>query len=207
MEVPADLRQLCVALNDFGLPRAIGHVTEGRLLLWNDALVQHANLSQAEFLEAQVELSERLAHGTEHDSETGLIPFALNIPSAGRTFLGHTVKRADGFLLMMLDITPGDVLLWHFWQGIIAGQEKEKRRMAQVIHDSFSPHLLAAFFLMNGIQERLEKVRPEEANRLAKATQLLNESIQNLASGVAEMPPEPVSSAVTAADANRSEKP
>lgn len=91
---------------------------------------------------------------------------------------------------MMLDITPGDVLLWHFWQGRIARQEKEKRRMAQVIHDSFSPHLLAAFFLMNGIQERLEKVRPEEAKRLVKATQLLNESIQNLASGVAETPPQ-----------------
>lgn len=73
MEVPADLRQLCAALNDFGLPRLIGHVTEGRLLLWNDwndALVQHANLTQAEFLEAQVELFERLAHGTEHDNET-----------------------------------------------------------------------------------------------------------------------------------------
>src|SRR6516164_2740406 len=70
-----------------------------------------------------------------------------------KSFWGHTVKRNDGYLLMMLDLTPTDVLLKYFWQGQVVGKEEEKQRLAQVIHDSFSPHLLAALFLIHGIRE------------------------------------------------------
>ena len=58
--------------------------------------------------------------------------------------------------------------------------------MAQIIHDSFSPHLLAAFFLIHGIQERLERRFPEEAEKLAKVGELINESIQRLAVGFSD---------------------
>ena len=43
-------------------------------------------------------------------------PFALKISESTKVFLGHTVKRDDGYLLMMLDLTPADVLLKYFWQ-------------------------------------------------------------------------------------------
>ena len=184
MDVPADLRQLCFALNDFGLPRAIGHVTERRLLLCNEIFVHQARLAGAELKDAEIELSVDLVQASTTHSELALIPFALKVPGLGKTFLGHTVKRNDGYLLMMLDLTPGDVLLRHFWQGRVLGQEEEKQRLAQIIHDSFSPHLLAALFLIHGIQEHLEKRYPEEAKQLAKVAELLNETIQRLAAGV-----------------------
>jgi signal transduction histidine kinase len=184
MEIPADLRQLCVALNDFGLPRAIGHVTEKRLLLWNEMFVKQARLAGAELKDAEIELHIELAQALTTSRELGLIPFALKIPGLSKLFLGHTVKRDDGYLLMMLDLTPADVLLRHFWQGRVLGQEEEKQRLAQIIHDSFSPHLLAALFLIHGIEEHLEKRYPAEAEKLAKVAELLNETIQRLAAGV-----------------------
>jgi hypothetical protein len=107
-----------------------------------------------------------------------------------KVFLGHTVKRDDGYLLMMLDLTPADVLLKYFWQGRVVGKEEEKQRLAQVIHDSFSPHLLAAFFLVHGIREHLEKRHSGEAKQLAKVAELLNETIQALAAGVSGSDPE-----------------
>jgi signal transduction histidine kinase len=57
-------------------------------------------------------------------------------------------------------------------------KEEEKQRLAHAIHDSFSPHLLAAFFLIHGIREHLEKTHSVEAEQLAKAAKLLNETIE-----------------------------
>jgi len=76
------------------------------------------------------------------------------------------------------------MVLKYFWQCRIVGEEQEKQRLAQVIHDSFSPHLPAAFFLIPGIREHLEKTRSVEAEQLAKAAELLNETTQALAAGV-----------------------
>jgi hypothetical protein len=44
-------------------------------------------------------------------------------------------------------------------------------------------HLLAAFFLIRGIQERLERRFPEDAEKLTKVGKLINETIQRLAGG------------------------
>jgi signal transduction histidine kinase len=186
MDISTDIRRLCSELNDFGLPRAIGHITEKRLLLWNETFIRQAKLEQEELANAEVELCIDLAQPSDTGGEGGLMPFALKTSATAKMFLGHAVKRADGFLLMMLDITPGDVLLRRFWQGRVLGEEQEKQRMAQVIHDSFSPHLLAAFFLIHGIRERLEKRFPGEAEKLAKVGELINESIQRLAVGFSD---------------------
>src|SRR5215469_2187428 len=35
MDVPTHLRQLCSTLDEFGLPRAVGHISEKGLLLWS----------------------------------------------------------------------------------------------------------------------------------------------------------------------------
>ena len=186
MDISTDIRRLCSELNDFGLPRAIGHITEKRLLLWNETFIRQARLEEQELANAEIELCIDLTQESDIGGEGGLIPFALKTSGTAKMFLGHAVERADGFLLMMLDITPGDVLLRRFWQGRVLGEEQEKQRMAQIIHDSFSPHLLAAFFLIHGIQERLEKRFPEEAEKLAKVGELINESIQRLAVGFSD---------------------
>jgi len=70
------------------------------------------------------------------------------------------------------------------------GKEEEKQRLAQVIHDSFSPHLLAAFFLVHGIREHLEKRNSGDARQLAKVAELLNEAIQALSAEVSNSDPE-----------------
>ena len=172
MDVPSDLRQLCGTLDQFGLPRAIGHSSEKSLLLWNETFAQQAKLTEAELRDAEISLSSDLAHASG-DESLGLMPFALKISESTKVFLGHTVKRDDGYLLMMLDLTPADILLKYFWQGRVVGKEEEKQRLAQVIHDSFSPHLLAAFFLIHGIREHLEKRYPGQAGQPAKVAQLL----------------------------------
>jgi signal transduction histidine kinase len=183
MDVPTDLHQLCSELDEFGLPRAVGHISVKCLLLWNLTFARQAKLTEAELRDAEISLSTELAPASVNE-KLGLMPFALKISESTKVFLGHTVKRGDGYLLMMLDLTPADVLLKYFWQGQIVGKQEEKQRLAQVIHDSFSPHLLAALFLIQGIREHLEKTRPVEAQQLAKVTELLNETIQTLAAGV-----------------------
>ena len=148
MDVPIDLRQLCSALNEFGLPRAIGHISEKCLLLRNETFAQQAKLTEAELRDAEISLSTHFAQASVNE-KLSLMPFALKISESTKVFLGHTVKRNDGYLLMMLDLTPADVLLKYFWQGQVVGKEEEKQRLAQVIHDSFSPHLLAALLIVS----------------------------------------------------------
>jgi signal transduction histidine kinase len=188
MDVPADLRQLCAVLDEFGLPRAVGHISEKCLLLWNETFGRQAKLTERELRDAEISLSTDLAQSSANE-KLGLMPFALKISESTKVFLGHTVIRDDGYLLMMLDLTPADVLLKYFWQGRVVGKEEEKQRLAHVIHDSFSPHLLAAFFLIHGIREHLEKTQSVEAEQLAKAAKLLNETIQALNAGVSSSGP------------------
>ena len=180
MDVPTDLAQLCRTLDEFGLPRAVGHISGKGLLLWNKAFAQQAKLTETDLRDAEISVSTEASA----NEKLALMPFALKISQSTKAFLGHAVMRDDGYLLMMLDLTPADVLLKYFWQGRILGKEEEKQRLAQVVHDSFSPHLLAAFFLVHSIREHLEKRDSREAKQLAKVVDLLNESIQTLAAGV-----------------------
>jgi signal transduction histidine kinase len=183
MDVPTDLGQLCGTLTEFGLPRAIGHTSEGHLLLWNETFAQLAKLTEEQLRTAKISLSFDFARSSANQ-RLGLTPFALTISESTKAFLGHAVKRDDGFLLMMLDLTPADILLKYFWQGRVVGKEEKKKRLAEVIHDSFSPHLLAALFLISGIREHLAKTRSADAEQLARVAELLNETIQTLAAGV-----------------------
>jgi hypothetical protein len=57
VDVPTDLGQLCGTLAEFGLPRAIGHTSEGRLLLWNETFAQLAKLTEEQLRTAKISLS------------------------------------------------------------------------------------------------------------------------------------------------------
>src|ERR1700741_2268130 len=97
MDISTDIRRLCSELNDFGLPRAIGHITEKRLLLWNETFIRQAKLEQEKLANAEVELCIDLAQPSDTGGEGRLIPFALKTSATAKMFLGHAVKRADGF--------------------------------------------------------------------------------------------------------------
>lgn len=98
MDVPTDLQQLCSVLDEFRLPRAIGHITEKCLLLWNETFARHGKLTEAELRAAEISLSTDLAQASANE-KLGLMPFALKISESTKVFLGHTVKRDDGYLL------------------------------------------------------------------------------------------------------------
>ena len=102
MDVPADLRQLCAVLDEFGLPRAVGHISEKCLLLWNETFGRQAKLTERELRDAEISLSTDLALASANE-KLGLMPFALKIGESTKVFLGHTVMRDDGYLLMMLE--------------------------------------------------------------------------------------------------------
>ena len=76
-------------------------------MLWNETFAQQARLTEAELRDAEISLDTEVP---ANENVAG-IPFALKISQPTKAFLGHTVKRDDDYVLIMLDPTPAGVLL------------------------------------------------------------------------------------------------
>jgi hypothetical protein len=189
MPEPTDLRTICSALEHFSLPAALCSIERNRLLAWNRTFQAMSGLRDDEL--AQTPLSSLIlldqSYGglvlEDHDPEhvVQFVPCVLKKALRNDWVAGRALKRSDGLLLAMLNLPVGDVAFEGFIHGHLIGREEERQRTRQLLHDILGTKLLVASFLAHDIGQTLAAAGAEEGKELAKISQLLYETIDDIA--------------------------
>jgi hypothetical protein len=180
----------CGPLDMFGLPRAIAHLGADRFVAWNKEFVERLRFTPDQM--GRISLKERLTFGPSvqrisPDTDDFPIEVELStcsIRSALETEIAHgrVAKRQDDFAYLMLD--PLDRGSESFARGQILGQDQERKRILNVLHDALSPHLLVAMFTVRGVQEKIETKDGEEAAQLRQAMDALEKAFARIADAI-----------------------
>ncbi|MBV9645362.1 MAG: hypothetical protein JO334_17530 [Verrucomicrobia bacterium] len=192
MPVPTDLRTLCSALEHFHLPAALGSLRNNCLVAWNPLFREMAGLSEAELVEVKltslIALDESNQGVQNGDSEKAVefVPCALKQLNRLRPMPGSALRRDDGLLLVILNFPGGDLAFQDLIRGRLIGQEEEKNRTRQFLHDILSSKLLIASFATHEVYQRLAASGAEGSQELAMVTKLLEEVIDAITDGFEE---------------------
>jgi hypothetical protein len=196
MAISPGLRQLCFELDKFQIATAIGHISKDVFLTWNHAFETRLGLDETEM--KKVELRnvivsdapvEETSVGSESSIRGGLFSdCVVRIPD-GRQILGRSVRREDGFILVIFDHASGTPGAEGYARGYLAGREEEKQRARQVVDDKVSDNLIAASFAAENAKQKLENEERPEAEDLKRVTYLIDQAINDLVNAFTSEPP------------------
>src|SRR5437868_481345 len=115
MAISPGLIQLCFELGRFQIATAIGHVSKDVFVHWNQSFETRLNLDEAGM--KRVELRKIIipdvpvvetSAGSESSLPADLFSdCVLRIPPDGKQVFGRSVRRDDGFILVILDPVSG----------------------------------------------------------------------------------------------------
>jgi hypothetical protein len=194
MTVPSDLQTLSSAFEHFGLPAALGSLTDNRLLIWNESFREMSELSERELLQVKLDsliaLDESyqgsLLQNGDAENPVRFVPCALKRLDELNPMPGSALRRADGLLLVMLNFPTGDLAFQDMIRGRLIGREEEKNRTRQFFHDILSSKLLVASFVTHEVYQKLAPHGAEGSEELALVTKLLGEVIDAITDSFGE---------------------
>ena len=174
------------------LPAVLGSFQNDDFWAWNSAFQTYAELPEDEL--ALTPLTSLLIfEGKEgdpivedHDSEgdNQSVPCVLN--NSHSDAHGQAFSCDDGTLLAMPDVTLHALFLKGFNEGRRMGCEEERNRNRHFFHDVLSSNILVASFLAHEIYQQLAASGAEEAEDMARLTNLLQEAIDAIVQGAEE---------------------
>jgi hypothetical protein len=188
MRISSGLVQLCFELDRFQIATAIGHISNDAFVHWNRSFASRLGLDEEEM--KTVELRNIIVTDAPvveaSDRPTGALPIGLfsdcviRIPADERQILGQSVKREDGFILVILDHMSGNRGIEDYARGYLVGLEEEKHRARQVVQETAGGNLLAASFAAENAKKKLEDEERPEAEDLKRVTYLIDQAINDL---------------------------
>jgi hypothetical protein len=197
MPMSPGLTQLCFELDRFQIATAIGHVSKDVFIHWNRSFEDRLGLKEREM--RGVELRSIIvpdapvveASGA-NESSLPSGPFSdciIRIPGDERQILGRSVRREDGFILVILDPASGTRGTEEYARGYLSGQNDAKERSRRVVHDNVSGNLLAASFAAETAKQKLEDEGRPEAEDLERIAYLIDRAINDLVNAFTSGPP------------------
>jgi hypothetical protein len=190
MVTSTNLRKLCSELDKFKVATAIGHTSKDVFVRWNRSFEERLGLDEDEM--KRVELRNIIVPDApvatvapESAGPSSPSPFSdcvIRIPGNERQILGQSVRREDGFILVILDYPSGNRGTEEYARGYLVGQEAEKQRSRQILHDKVSGNLIAASFAAEQAKQSLENEGRPEAEDLQRVTDLVGQAISDLVS-------------------------
>jgi hypothetical protein len=185
MVLSPGLVQLCSELDQFRIATAIGHVSKDVFVGWNrsfeERLAMGAEGMRKVELRNIVEPHRPVVEtATGHGAPTPFIDCVIRIPGDSRQILGRSVRRDDGFILVILDPVSGNRGIDEYARGYLIGRKTEKERSQQILHDNVSGNLLAASFAAESARQKLEDEGRPEVEDLNRVTSLIDQAITNL---------------------------
>jgi hypothetical protein len=200
MVISAGLRKICSELDKFQVATAVGHTSKDAVTLWNLSFAERLGLEESEM--KKVELRNIIIpDGTialePPRSEDSLPPSpftdcVIRIPGHERQILGRSVQREDGFILIILDHASGNRGIEEYARGYVIGQNEERQRSQQIVHDNVSGDLLAASFAAENVRQKLEDAGRPEAEDLRNVIHLIEKAITDLVTAFNSEPPNKV---------------
>jgi hypothetical protein len=189
---PTELRSISSVLEHVYLPIVLGNIPNDALLVWNSAFQKRVGLSKnelsctsfASLLILEENARNPITQGDNAEFYDILLPCILRTPLTD--VCGQALRRDDGMLLAMLDVTLWDLTSKGFDQGLRIGCEEERNRTRHFFHDVLSSKILVASFLAHEIHQKLAASGAEEAEDMARLTKLLEEAIEAIVRGAEE---------------------
>jgi len=197
MAISPGLVQLCVELDRFQIATAIGHISKDVFVHWNRSFEDRLGLKEREM--RGVELRSIIVPGAPvveasgaNESSLPSGPFSdciIRIPGDERQILGRSVRREDGFVLVILDPASGTRGIEEYARGYLFGQNDAKERSRQLVRDTVSGNLLAASFAAETAKQKLEDEGRPEAEDLERIAYLIDRAINDLVNAFTSGPP------------------
>src|SRR5438132_8180982 len=183
-----DLRAICPALEYFALPAALGSLKDNAFVFWNESFQRRSGLSDVELVQAPLTslilledtYSGPVLENSDPENVVRFVPCVLKGRLLNEWVAGRALRRSDGMLLAILDLSVGDVAFEGFIHGRLVGQEEEKERTKQFFHDILSAKILVATFTAREIYQTLAAGGAEGAKELARVTKLLQEVTEDI---------------------------
>ena len=187
MAVHQDLKTLCKELDRFHVAAAVGHVANERLLFWNQSFEEVSTLSKEEL--QLVNLSRILVWEDTTRDLTGdakqtaggrFTPCVLRPPEPAFPIVGKSIRRADGYALILLEPDQEAADAEAAAGARLLGREEEAQRARRLIHDEVSPELLAASFGAHSLGEKLKARQAPESGEMSRVVESLDKAVQRL---------------------------
>ncbi len=183
MTTPTDSEGLCAALNFFAVPGALADLSQNRFLAWNPGFLEDAQLSAEEIRQTPVDQVISLEWPAENEaSECEISPVPVHFvactvrPAASRRFkTGCAFKRADDFVLVLLDSQIDPAAAEEFLSGLTEGKKEEKERVKSAVGKILAEKLPAAVDAAKKLNEKLDGAVPTE-----ESLQTITETMRHL---------------------------
>jgi signal transduction histidine kinase len=153
----------CKAIDEFGLPRAIGNLRTDRFLFANDSFLKMASLERDEILLIPLSEIVKFYSASSGARKKGiLVPIAVRTSDQKSAIGGHAAFGPGDLAFLMIPLyMDSDSELE---AGAAAGQEKERQRVSDYMHHRLGPELMAIAFSIESLGSRLEAAKhPAEA--------------------------------------------
>jgi PAS domain-containing protein len=188
MAISPSLKQLCFELDKFQIATAIGHVSKDVFVHWNRSFENRLGLDEEEMKRVELrniivpdapvmKASAESKSFVPADVFSGCV---LRIPADGRQVIGQSMRRDDGFILVILDHISGDQGAEEYARGYLAGLAEEKQRARRVVHDNVSGNLLAASFAAENAKQKPEDEGRPEAEDVKRIAYPIDRAITDL---------------------------
>jgi hypothetical protein len=179
-------RDLCDQLNRDSLPRAVAHFGRDVFVGWNKSFLRRTGYSEESLRSLQPTRS--IFFGMPSGEVTGiekassssvLLRHCVFQCAADFDFApGQAAQKDHQFTLLILDIANREPR--NFELGKRVGREEERTRVLRLFHDGVSWNLLAAAFIMHGLEDQLSAEGLPQAGIAAKAAELMGQAIENV---------------------------
>jgi hypothetical protein len=188
MRISSSLVQLCLELDRFQIATAIGHISSDAFVHWNRSFASRLGLDEEEMKTVELRNIIVTDAPVEEAAERPSSPLPLGVfsdcvirvPADERQILGQSVKRDDGFILVILEHVSGNRGIEEYARGYLGGQEEENHGARQVVQEAVSGNLLAASFAAENAKNKLEVEERPEAEDLKRVTYLIDQAINDL---------------------------
>jgi hypothetical protein len=196
MVISTNLQKLCSELDSFKVSTAIGHTSKDVFVRWNRSFAERLGLDENEMKTVELRniivpdapVAPVLPESAGSSSPNPFSDCVIRIPGDERQILGRSVRREDGFILVILDHPSGNRGTEEYSRGYLVGQEAQKERSRQTFHDRVSGNLIAASFAAENAKQSLENERRPEAEDLQRVTDLIGQAISDLVSAFTSGP-------------------
>jgi hypothetical protein len=195
MAASTDWQSVCSLLDQFCLPAALGRLDNDSFVSWNASFREETGLSDLQLKD--VKLSQLIVLEDEEDNPerecdasptaVNFIPCVLKRVDSEHKVTGRVLKREDGYFLVMLNEPFAEPGTGEFARGRLLGQQEERERLWELLHNSLNPHLIVAAFAAQSAKEKLESKGLAEAADLSKVTKILDHVIEQTVTAL-EMP-------------------
>jgi hypothetical protein len=182
IKIASDKAEICAALDQFGLPRAVVDSDRDAFIGWNTRFLQISGFSGSDLAIMRASdfltiLPKQKRHPPKR-AFPAICPVRMRHATNPEWLTGYAVLDDDGIKYLMFDLEPAPTS--DFGPSGATNSEEERNRLLKIWHDDIGPKILAAIFAAENVKLALESEGSPQAQAVRHCCELLSESVEAL---------------------------